>query len=85
MKNSLYGISYHVCLFILQKNINKVTNMIFSGFQLKTLECEKSCIFIRKLYQQQSNCLTGSCQFCSSSNDCEGKLKGFIFIIKLND
>jgi hypothetical protein len=76
---------YHtMCVYLyLQKNTKKVTNIMFFWFQLKTFECEKSCIFIRKLYQQQSNCLTGNCQFCSSSNDCSGKLKGFIFIIKI--
>ncbi|CAF1613305.1 unnamed protein product, partial [Adineta ricciae] len=41
---------------------------------LKSLECERSCLFIQKLYQQQSNCLTGNCQFCSSSDDCTDKI-----------
>jgi hypothetical protein len=36
------------------------------------VECKRSCIFIRNLYEQQSKCLTDNCQLCSSSNDCSG-------------
>ncbi|CAF1131146.1 unnamed protein product [Adineta ricciae] len=34
-------------------------------------ECQRSCIFVQKLYKQQSNCLTDDCQSsCSPANDC---------------
>ncbi|CAF0730786.1 unnamed protein product [Adineta steineri] len=44
---------------------------------LTNVECQRSCVFIQKLYQQQSNCLTDDCQStssCSPLNDCFEKV-----------
>ncbi|CAF1182709.1 unnamed protein product [Rotaria sordida] len=43
---------------------------------LRNVECQRSCIFIQDLYQQQSNCLTDDCQSssCSPTNDCFEKI-----------
>ncbi|UJR30064.1 hypothetical protein I4U23_017609 [Adineta vaga] len=41
---------------------------------LQNGECQRSCGFVQKLYEQQSNCLTDDCQSssssCSPANDC---------------
>ncbi|CAF1430707.1 unnamed protein product [Rotaria magnacalcarata] len=43
---------------------------------LRNVECQRSCIFIQNLYQQQSNCVTEDCQSssCSPTNECFDKI-----------